>query len=509
MSSFWADLRTPSQPSHESPEESNVTARPSRCSSFLEFLAISFGEAKYRKIDLHPVLTNSAPTFSDVSMGGISFDVRKVRASSFPRGLNDAAFEKREFVVVKQPRLNQVQSNALEEIATELQILRHPSLMQHANIIDFVGIVYHDANDDPENPQILPALVVEYAEFGHLRSYLAEGFGRTVQEKFDICQDVARGLDHLHNCGIVHCDVKDTNMLVCLDASTKKIVVKISDFGFAISLLDERPRLIGYTPYWEAPEIHEPLQRARLCQMDVYSYGLLFYTVMKDGALFYGTGQAEIPVETILKMKTSNFLPDLLQMNLLVHMKQERCMLLLFCKILVLCLQADIDKRFPSMNGVLELLKWCNPSDLSLEDHANEASYQMCNVPVNYYPDTKNRVLNLSKGLIDSYLTAVGTGPDLEPVLRKLFEERINVEIEMFIEKPKETDTERYWCCPVMQLMLVRSLSRVLLSKERTDEQKHVPQYVKTSNYSFSLFPPSTNFFEGRMISTKSIFARI
>ena len=413
---------------------------------------------------MHPVVTNTSPNFSDASMGGLSFDVRKVRVESFPHGLDDESLGQRTFVVVKQPRLAQdrpIQSNALDEIATELQILRHTRQISDSNILELVGIVYHDANVDGEYPYIFPALVVEYAELGNLRSFLAKGFGRSLQEKFEICRDIARGLDHLHRCGIVHCDVKDTNMLVCA-SKEKDFVVKVSDFGFAISLLSNSPQVVGYTPYWEAPELHEPLQRTRLCQLDIYSYGLLLYTVMKNGALFYDATETENRASDILKMKSSNFLQATTRMNLLLHMKNERFMLFIICKILFYCLQADAGNRFRSMQDLLELLRWCDPSDLRREDHTDEVFYQLQTLKVgdymrSYYPETRDRVLNSFNQHIQSFQAAIEDSP-LGNALKSLYQERIKVELDMFLSKPTTSDHETFQCCLGMTLMLYRSM---------------------------------------------------
>src|SRR5271163_3832557 len=168
MSSFWDSssiLRSEQSLGESAPLE---VKRHSKCRDFLAFLAIAVGNGGTRDRGLHPVLTNSSPAFSDVSMGGISFEVRKTKASTFPLGLADHLFQNREFVVVKQPRVNDAGSldiDVLGEIAVELQILRHPPLLKNENIIDFLSIMYHNAGDSL-TPLILPALVVEYAELG-------------------------------------------------------------------------------------------------------------------------------------------------------------------------------------------------------------------------------------------------------------------------------------------------------------------------------------------------------
>ena len=465
MSSFFSDLAPTRKSQQFIPQDRDKRRATTGCCDFLQFLAIAFSEEQYRTRGLHPVVINAFPTFSDARMSGVSFDVRKVSVGSFPHGLDDESLGQRTFVVVKQPRLKQdqpTQSNAFDELSTELQILRRMRHTSDSNILELIGIVYHDANIDGEHPYILPALVVEYAELGNLRSFLAKGLGRSNQDKFEICRDVARGLDHLHRCGIVHCDVKDTNMLVCT-SKEKKFVVKVSDFGFALSLLSESPHVVGYTPYWEAPELHEPLQRTGLCQLDIYSYGLLLYTVMKNGALFYHATGTASQISEILKMKSSNLLQATMRMNLLLHMKNERCMLFIICKILYYCLQADAGKRFRSMHDLLELLQWCDPSDLRREDHNDEPLYQLQTLNVGeymrgYYRKTKNGVLKLFHHHVQWYQAAIEDNLHLGQALKGLYQARIEVELDMFLDKPNESDNETFQFCLGMSLMLYRSM---------------------------------------------------
>ncbi|KAI1047146.1 hypothetical protein LB505_010114 [Fusarium chuoi] len=46
------------------------------CPHFAGFIAVSFANG-HNTIGLQPVISNAAPTFQDVSLGGGSFDVRK------------------------------------------------------------------------------------------------------------------------------------------------------------------------------------------------------------------------------------------------------------------------------------------------------------------------------------------------------------------------------------------------------------------------------------------------
>ncbi|MBI3722971.1 tetratricopeptide repeat protein, partial [bacterium] len=97
--------------------------------------------------------------------------------------------------------------------------------------------------------------------------------------------EVAEGLHHAHERGIVHRDVKPQNILV--DRETKK--AKITDFGLARDLgrsaLTLDGEIVG-TPLFMAPEQisaqNDPIDR----RTDVYALGVLLYWVLAEALPF-------------------------------------------------------------------------------------------------------------------------------------------------------------------------------------------------------------------------------
>lgn len=461
MSSFWDEPVAPSVVGALVLANTDLKPRLPRCRDLLDFLAVMFSTPAAQGIGLQPVLTNASSQFSDVSMGGASFDVRRVTPSAFPSGLNDAILKGREYVVVKQPRSSTGTTivETMDEIATEVLILTHPDTRDHPNIIDLCALIWHNSGTI-DTPRIVPALVMEFAQLGTLSSFQARGMGHGIIDKFDICQDVARGLHHMHLHGIIHGDLKASNVLLCKHQQ-RPFIAKLSDFGFALSQEERNPRIIGYTQHLEAPEIHSPLDRNFLVQLDIYSYGLLVHSVLKNGALSYEVALEHGHPEAILKCKTTNLLPSLLQLNLLMTLGDERCLLLLFCKIIAYCLRADPSERFVDMATLLDVLKWADPRDLIPSLHEGEDLYRSFRFEVALYADSKARLLQSFELHHDKYYEATKDKVPMSEVLKHAYVARMNQEIDMIMSKPQDSDDTHYDCRPGLDLTLWRFMKAV------------------------------------------------
>lgn len=192
----------------------------------------------------------------------------------------------------------------LESVCLEILALTHPPLRDHPNIIDLLGLTWTTEREK----SLEPALVVELAEYGSLDKYLlSHSLDRAAKAK--ICVGVADGLDVLHQCAVIHGDVKCENVLVVRGANDS-ITPKLSDFGFSLVLPQEQlgTKLIG-TPRWSAPELSQG-HSDRVMQdpshfplLDIYSYGLLVWRVLKDGQDPFND-PVFTPTEDVLFLKT-------------------------------------------------------------------------------------------------------------------------------------------------------------------------------------------------------------
>lgn len=97
-------------------------------------------------------------------------------------------------------------------------------------------------------------MAMELAEGGDLRRLLRErgGAGLPLDQALAIGEQIARALDHAHALGIVHGDVKPSNILLAVDGSR----AKLADFGLATRLGGPPASATpAGTPLYMAPEL--------------------------------------------------------------------------------------------------------------------------------------------------------------------------------------------------------------------------------------------------------------
>ncbi|KAF8534788.1 hypothetical protein BDD12DRAFT_913185 [Trichophaea hybrida] len=178
-------------------------------------------------------------------------------------------------------------------IIAELQLLTHPPIAEHENIVTFLGLAWDLEVGPNDTSSVWPVLVLESAAESSLDEY-SKSEGNPENWGMGVCRDIARGLVFLHDRGIVHCDVKAENVLICNRGTAEVLrmsdrVAKLSDFGCA--LLDITPKtelphgLAGTCP-WNAPEYRQHLVGLEIFKTDVYSFGMLMWRLIAPNERF-------------------------------------------------------------------------------------------------------------------------------------------------------------------------------------------------------------------------------
>lgn len=122
-----------------------------------------------------------------------------------------------------------------------------------------------------------PYYVMEYLENGSLGEYLADE-PPSVLDAVRIGKDVARALVHAHGAGILHCDLKPSNVLLGSDGDAR-----LCDFGQS-RLSNEQNPALG-TLFYMAPE-QADLKAVPDARWDVYALGALMYQMLCGSAPF-------------------------------------------------------------------------------------------------------------------------------------------------------------------------------------------------------------------------------
>nr|XP_015811144.1 triple functional domain protein isoform X4 [Nothobranchius furzeri] len=159
-----------------------------------------------------------------------------------------------------------------DRVTQELNLLQR---LQHPHIVSLL---------DTYETSSSYALVLQMADQGRLLDYIVS-WGNLTEEKVSCyLRNVLEALQYLHNCRIVHLDVKPENLLVSHNASGQPMV-KLTDFGDAEQLNSAHyiHPLLG-SPEFAPPELvlGEPVSLTS----DLWSLGVVTYVLLSGASPF-------------------------------------------------------------------------------------------------------------------------------------------------------------------------------------------------------------------------------
>ncbi len=180
----------------------------------------------------------------------------------------------RDFVALKVIRSGMNSKEVLVRFEAEQKAL---TLLNHPNIARLFEVgVTSDG---------LPYFTMEYVP-GVAITEFCDANRLSVQERLALFSEVCSAVEHAHQCGIMHRDIKPTNVLVAI--RDKKPTSKIIDFGVAKALnftlsertlFTEQGRLVG-TPEYMSPEQAGKTATEVDYRTDIYSLGILLYELL-------------------------------------------------------------------------------------------------------------------------------------------------------------------------------------------------------------------------------------
>lgn len=138
-------------------------------------------------------------------------------------------------------------------------------------------------------------IAMEYLHGRELRDLLNDNKMLPVEQVIDITSQVALGLAYAHENGIVHRDVKPSNVMVGRDGH-----VKITDFGIArmasAAVRTQTGMVLG-SPKYMSPE--QVMGRLTDQRSDIFSLGVMLYEMLTGQAPFQGENINAIMYQTL------------------------------------------------------------------------------------------------------------------------------------------------------------------------------------------------------------------
>jgi calcium-dependent protein kinase len=169
--------------------------------------------------------------------------------------------------------------------------------VDHPNIIKFYE-VYSDAK--------YYRIVMEYCEGGELFQHLTQWGRLSEPVSAQIIKQLIAALKHLHEMNIAHRDLKPENVIFATRGDSKKIHVKLIDFGLSKKFKEDFNQMrtkLG-TPYYVSPEVLEGTYDKRC---DLWSLGVMTYMLICGYPPFNGKTDAEV----FYKIRCANYgFPD-------------------------------------------------------------------------------------------------------------------------------------------------------------------------------------------------------
>lgn len=136
-------------------------------------------------------------------------------------------------------------------------------------------------------------IVMEYVDGLTLKEYIQNHGPLSVEKAVDIMAQLTSAIEHAHETGLIHRDIKPQNILLDRDGN-----VKVTDFGIAVALsataLTQTNSVLGSVHYL-SPEQARGGKATK--KSDIYSLGIVFYELLTGELPFSG----QSPVSIALK----------------------------------------------------------------------------------------------------------------------------------------------------------------------------------------------------------------
>ncbi len=172
-----------------------------------------------------------------------------------------------QIVALKMYVPQEIKNKVAQRWAREVSI---SMLLAHPNIVHCHGICIMP-------PRLV--VIMEYCDYT-LKEYIQRKL--TYDQRVSLMLDIARAIAFLHRRGIVHRDIKSTNVMI------KNGVAKLIDFSESRHVVRSMMTVVG-TPQYIAPEMLQSntAHAQYTAKIDIFSAGMVFWEIMHNGQSIY------------------------------------------------------------------------------------------------------------------------------------------------------------------------------------------------------------------------------
>lgn len=184
-------------------------------------------------------------------------------------GLDIHTLERRAIKIMKKRKLRRI-PHGEENVKREIWMLKR---LHHKNIIKLVDVIYNN-----EREKIY--MVMDYCVCGmHVMLKIAPDNKFPEWQGRDYFKQLIDGLEYIHGIGIIHKDIKPSNLLINTSEH-----LKISDFGVAEQLdpfaADDSCTTSQGSPAFQPPEVANGVDVFAGFKLDVWATGVTLFNIM-------------------------------------------------------------------------------------------------------------------------------------------------------------------------------------------------------------------------------------
>ena len=276
----------------------------------------------------------------------------------------------------------------------------HPHLKKYVAIKEILADLAHDPDIQdrfareaellaqlPSHPNIVMVrdalvqdgklyLVMDYIEGGMLSDLVQQG-GVDSTRGASLLHQILSGLEAIHACGIIHRDLKASNILLGKDGTAY-----ISDFGIAESTKSAPREDAMATAKCVAPELIDPAlgRNAQPTQADIYAAGILAYEMLLGEARFR-QALPEIYISNSPAQSWLSWHTDLSKPATNLNFLDEKIPTA-FANLIERMMSKDASARYESANAARRDLSAIIKGDSAMNNNPNRPSADDATVPL-------------------------------------------------------------------------------------------------------------------------------